>query len=222
MTSNAAYYKFLLKINKNGTQGNITCDVATFVLLFNESQRKWLNRNVPENDSEDIANVQSIIISTILKPFKVSKEYVEYSLPKDWFANSDSYVLASKGDCKNQKVNLRQIRSILVRDYMFDEANQPSVEYEWSFFTVEGDKVKVFKKDFTLSDLYFSYYKEPREIDIQGYVRLDGEISTTIDPELADIFVDQIISETATEYMRNYQNQIGLSFSKDRQNSENN
>lgn len=222
MTSQEVYFKFLLKINKNNTQGNISCPISTFVLLYNECQRRWFNRFVPPKDADDIANTESSLISTIISPVKSTDEYSEYPLPSDWFANSNVYVLANKGNCKNQKINLRQINSALVRNYMFDDSQQPSFDYEWSFYTIEGKNIRVYKTDFELGKLYFNYYKEPQEIDVAGYIKVDNSISTDVNPELADIFVDQIISETATEYMRNYEYPQGLQIAQNRQISENN
>lgn len=222
MTSQEAYYKFLLKINRNNTQGNISCPISTFVLLYNECQRRWFNRFIPPKDSDDIANTESSLIPSIIAPVKTTSEYSEYPLPLDWFANADVFVLATKGKCKNQKINLRQINSALVRNYMFDDSQQPSFEFEWSFYTIEGKNIRVYKTDFTLGDLHFNYYKEPKEIDVEGYVKIDNSISINQNPELADIFVDQIISETATEYMRNYENPQGLQIAQNRQISENN
>jgi hypothetical protein len=222
MTAEDVYFKFLLKVNKNNTQGNINTPLLNFVLLYNEAQRKWFNRFVPPTSSDDVANVESSLKAVILKPINSVKEYSEYELPKDWFANADVFVLANKGKCKNQRINLRQINSINVRNYMFDDAQQPSFEYEWSFYTIEGSNIKVYKTDFDLGDLHFNYYKEPRELDIEGYIKTDGTPSTTVNPELADIFVDQIISEAAIDYMRNNENQLGVQIGQNRQNSENN
>lgn len=221
MTSLESYYKFLLKINRNNTQGNITCDIATYILIYNECQRRWLNKRIPSKTIEDLADVQSLITTDILQPLNSVPEYSEYQLPSKWFYSTDSYVLASNKDCKNIKINLREINTITLRDNYFDDSNKPSLDFEWSFFTIEGDKIKVYRDGFNLSTFYYSYYKEPTDIDIEGYIKIDETPSTNINPELADIFVDQIISETATEYMRNFEDAQGLQFSQNRQITEN-
>jgi len=221
MTSIEAYYKFLQKINRNATQGNITCDVYQFVTIYNEVQKRWLSRQIPESTSDDVNNVQSIITPAVISPKSSKKEFSEYDLPNNWFDSANAYVVAKKGKCE-QNINLEQIKSSKTREYLFDDSYQPSFEHEWSFFTIESNKIKVFKTDFELKKLYFYYYKEPFEIDIEGYQKIDGSLSQNVNPDLADIFVDQIISEATTEFMRNYQNPIGLQISKDRQISENN
>ena len=77
MTALEAYYKFLQKVNKLATQYNVSLDEQGFCSLFNENQRKWLNKNTPEATSDQINNVQSVIKTVDLQPV-VNKD--EYSL----------------------------------------------------------------------------------------------------------------------------------------------
>lgn len=221
MLAQEAYYKFLVKINKGSTQFNATVDKTLFCSLFNEAQRKWLNKNTPESNSDEIANVQSIIFQHIAEPTNTQKEYVEFKLPEKWFANADVYVIADKEPCKDVRVNAYQVRSINVPKMLADEATIPSFEFQETFYTIEHDIVKVYKSDFTIKKLYMNYYKEPTNIEMEGGVNFDGTFMVDVNPELADIFVDQIISEAATEYMRNWENPQGVQLGKDRQDSEN-
>lgn len=221
ITSQEAYFKFLVKINKGSTQFNATVDRSAFCSLYNESQRRWLNKNTPETTSDEINNVQSIIVNKVLPPLTVTSEFVTFDLPKDWFNSADCYVLANQKKCKKRVINLYQVRSISVRKLMTDDNSNPSFDFEESFYTIENDKIKVYKKDFSIVNLSFGYYKEPKNIEIEGGVRPDNTPMSNINPELADIFVDQIISEAATEYMRNWENPQGVQLGKDRSNSEN-
>lgn len=216
MTSLEAYYKFLIKINKGNTQSNITCDIPQFVLLYNENQRKYVGQRVPANNSDDVNNIQNIIKT--INPVKIATkdEYVAFELPKDWFATTDGYIFATKGNCKKQKINIRQIKSDNRRLLYFDENNAPSFEFEWTFFVVESDQLKVFKKDFQIDNLTVSYYREPKEIDVEGYIKLDGSNSVNIDPEFNDLTVEEILNEASLDFMRNWENQIGFQLNKDR------
>ncbi len=221
MTSQESYFKFLVKINKGSTQFNATVDRSLFCSLYNEAQRRWLNKNTPEKNSDEIANVQSIIVNKELTPLIKKDEYVEFELPKDWFASADCYILCNKGKCKNKRINLYQVISGNVRKYLADDSTYPSFEFEESFYTVENNKLKAYKSDFDVVNFNLNYYKEPKNISIEGGVDILGNPTFNVDPELADIFVDQIISEAATEYMRNWMNPQGVQLAKDRQASEN-
>lgn len=216
MTALEAYYKFLQKVNKLATQYNISLDEQGFCSLFNENQRKWLNKNTPEANSDQINNVQSVIKTVDLQPVVNKDEYSLFNLPKDWFNSADSYIIASKGNCKKQRINLRQIKTANTRMFLFDENNKPDFNFEWSFFTIESDKIKVFKSDFSIQWLYFTYYKEPKGISIEGGLNFDGTPTINQDPELGDLFVEQIINEVALDFERNIQNQLGFQLNKDR------
>lgn len=216
-----AYYKFLVKINKGSTQSNATVDKTLFCSLYNEAQRRWLNKNTPESNSDEIANVQSIIKPYIQSPSNIQKEYVEFPLPEKWFASADTYVEADKESCKNVRINSYQVRSINVPKMLADEATIPSFEFQETFYTVEHDVIKVYKSDFEIKKLYMNYYEEPTNVSIEGGVNFDGTFMIDVNPTLPDIFVDQIISEAATEYMRNWENSQGVQIGKDRQASEN-
>lgn len=221
MKSIEAYYKFLQKVNKIASQFNVGIDEQAFCSLYNENQRKWLNKNTPEANSDQVNNVQSIIKTVDLIPVGVKDEYYLFDLPKDWFASTDSYIAATKGECKNQKINARQIKSANTRTNLFYEDNKPSFEFEWTFFTIEDDKIKVFKDDFIINWLYFTYYREPKEISIAGGVDINNNPTIDIDPELGDLFVEQIINETALDFERNIQNQLGFQLNKERITTQN-
>jgi hypothetical protein len=51
------------------------------------------------------------------------------------------------------------------------------------------------------------YYRFPKAIDIEGYVKTDGTLSTTIDPDISDIFINEILDLTVLDVSRIYQNQ---------------
>jgi len=220
MTSNEAYFKFLVKINKGSTQFNATVDKSIFCSLYNEAQRRWLNKNTPETTNDEMNNVQSIIVNKILSPGIVKEEYVEFDLPEDWFSCADTFILANRKKCKKKVVNLYQTRSVNVRKLLADESTKPSFDFQESFYTLEHGKIKVYKDEFDVVELSFNYYKEPKNIEIAGGVKIDNTPMTNIDPELADIFVDQIITEAATEYMRDWENPQGVQIGKDRAASE--
>ena len=221
ITSQEAYFKFLVKINKGSTQFNATVSEGVFCSLYNEAQRRWLNKNTPESTTDDINNVQSIIVNVGLLPTAITEEYVEFDLPTDWFASADCFVIANKDACKNRTINIYQVKSISVRKLIADDSTEPSFEFEETFYTIEHNKIKVYKKDFDIVSLSFNYYKEPKNIEIAGGVKFDNTPTQNINPDLAEIFVDQIISEASTEYMRNWENPQGVQLAKDRQLSEN-
>jgi len=81
-------------------------------------------------------------------------------------------------------------------------------------------KIFVFKNDFVVDDCYLNYYRSVREIDIEGYIRLDGKPSTNIDPDIQDQYVDEVIDRCALEIIRRYENPDGFQYAKERISTE--
>ena len=78
------------------------------------------------------------------------------------------------------------------------------------------ETTKVFTKDFTVDSVYFEYYKVLPEFDIEGYRKIDGNLSTNIPIPLSDQYIEDIISWAALEFMRDYQNQVGVAIGKEK------
>jgi len=57
-------------------------------------------------------------------------------------------------------------------------------------------------------------------LDIEGYIHLDGIPSTNIPIPLSEQYVDQIINLAAEEFERNFQNPNDLQIAKDRTRSQ--
>ena len=65
------------------------------------------------------------------------------------------------------------------------------------------------------------YYKTIPDIQIKDTVDIEGNIVTqSIGIDISDQYVDQIINLAATEFERNYQNQVGVALGKDREQSQ--
>ena len=45
------YIKFLNKVNKGNTQGDIAVDKERFVLIFNEVKNRWVEKHLKVKDS---------------------------------------------------------------------------------------------------------------------------------------------------------------------------
>ena len=54
--------------------------------------------------------------------------------------------------------------------------------------------------------MHLSYYRYPREVDMEGYVREDGSYSTNIDPEWDDKITERIIEFCVADFDINNDN----------------
>lgn len=215
MTSELTYLKFLQKVNKGNTQFNITCDRARFVLIINEVKNRWVETHIKTKDSVLIESLQDSVKEVVYTNGVDKGLYKEYELTDDFYESISLICEAKKGNCSGT-VYSRPIKNQNKNYYLFNENLRPDFNFEWTFHTIQGNKLRVYKTDFEILKSFFTYYEVLPEFDIEGYVNLNGLPSSNKPFTLADQYVDQIINLAAEEFMRNFQDAQGLQIAKDR------
>lgn len=221
MTSIEAYKKFELKVNNINTASTIDISVGEFVLIYNEQQNKWF-RNKFRGRSALYAIDDAQLLITPDKPLTVAipgDRYDEFALPADYFDYISSYALASKDGCTERPMYTYQVKLDEINLHLRDEYQKPSFEYHETPVTISQDKLQVYKTDFSIDSVFLTYYRYPVPIDISGYIRLDGTASTTVDPELYDQAVEEIIDWCTLEVQRLAENPEGFQLSANRINN---
>lgn len=213
------YLKFLTKINKGNTQGDIACDKDRFVLIFNEVKNRWVERTLKVKDSILIDSLQEIV-----KPYKMvdgidKKDFVEFNLPEDFYEGILANCLAQKGKCK-KNIYLRQVKNQDKNILRFNKNYSPDFDFEWSFFSIQNNTIRVYKTDFNIIEGELEYYQVLPDLDVEGYVHLDGQPSTDVTIPLSEQYLDQIINLAAEEFERDFQNSNALQIAKDRTKSQ--
>lgn len=229
MQSIEAYKKFLLKFNKNDTNSNVNISKGEFVLIFNEQARKWLRDKIEQKQSSDkILDISELLVlDTPLVLLNSTDTSTDFTLPVDYFDYVSSKSIAKKviqyvaSDGTPQKQTCSRllynwnIKPKNVNTFLEDENNRPSFEFEETIITTYGGTaIKVYKRDFDISKIKLDYYKNPPQIDLAGYIKIDGSQSTNIDPIFTDVNTEQIINRCVEEATGNYQDGDGLTFAK--------
>lgn len=217
MTIEDAYIKFLIKLNKNLDSNNVSADPSRFVIAFNENSSKRIVDVIGQGNDEDLREIESFLVSKELStPTKLSDRFT-FTLPKDYLDFSSQYAIVSKGKCKNKVItDLWEIKDKNSSIILSDVNNKPSFEWEEAPFLIANNKVQIFASDFEVNKVNLTYYKYPRQVDIEGYITSTGGYSTNIDPEGDDKFLNKVISMTVEDFQRNYENVQGVQISKDR------
>lgn len=223
MTIQDVYLQFLTKVNRNNKSNGLTADKQRFVLLYNENQIKRILQVISEGNDERIREIQMFLKpDTKLALDSKAKDRVLYLLPEDYLDFSSSYALAEKKQCKNQTINLIEIKDKNYTQVLSDNFNKPSFDYREAPFVISDNKFNVFTADdFTYSDVVITYYRYPKEVDIAGYLNLEGKASKDINPEGDKKFIDRVTSMAALDYSRNYQDIQGIQIAKDRVQTNN-
>lgn len=218
MTSLELYEKFHLLLNSNHLFQNVRIEKPNFVSLYNREKDRWMAQSISEyGDNDRIFDLQSHYVSSYkLEEFSITSNKALYRLPDNYFAYASCYSNCTKNGKTNRVVNyFTKPKDEL--ELLVDEFNSPSFEFEESICNITDNKLLVFFDDYTIINTYLSYYKEIAHIDIKGYRKIDGTLSSDKNPDIADFYLEQILDRMVTEVMREYQNSAGVQIGRDRE-----
>ena len=219
MQPNLIYLKLLLKINKGNSGGSIAIDKPRFVLLFNEVKNRWVEKHLKDKDSILIDSLWELVTSAQLLNGAKTDTYTEFLIPDDFYEFIGGTCEALRKPCK-RTLYMREVKNQNKTILKFDLNEAPSFDYEWTFCSIQNKSVRIYTTDFDVIKTDIEYYKAIPDVDIAGYIKIDGTASIDIPIDISDQYVDQIINLAAEEYMRDFENPQGLALAKDRTNSE--
>jgi len=207
VTSQEAYTTFLLLANKLNSDDNVNIDIARFVLLYNKQALVWLAQSVRKTKyTQEIDEIQRLVVKDAsLVQVGFTTESVKFVFPANCYDFIAGYALASRGKCQ-RFINASQVKNENERLILFDENWRPDFDFEWLPVTIGDNTIEVFKKDFDVDGFIANYYRFPTAIDIEGYIKTDGTPSSTINPDIDDIYVNEIIDLVVADVSRIYQN----------------
>ena len=210
-------YKIDQRLNKLSANEHQQIQLEDKILALNEAQIKLIKQKI---------DGQNTISGLGLDAFKKRYEdlqslvvaYNDGELPlhlknpelNQWAANIhalvpkymfyiDSYVLASKGICKDRKIWInRDLAKHGDLQYCLNNTHyRPSFEYQETFNFLSSDEISIFTDGtFTPSNIYISYMRYPVYINKAGYIMLDGLPSYDQDCELETYLEDEILDLT--------------------------
>jgi hypothetical protein len=192
----------------------------TKVDLLNKAQTKLILRKVDVNnvyqlglDSfakryEDLQNLQIKYekLSLTAAPGDLLHSYtVPFSAMKyDMVIPITAYVLASKGNCKDRILDVIDImKHADIRMLLKSPHYQPSFKYQETLGEISEDTISIYsdpENSFTVTDLYISYLRYPKDIDVAGYIHLNGTPSVNQDCELESYLEDELLDIAIAEY----------------------
>lgn len=219
LTPNEIYTKLLFKLNKNDTNSNIKIPKGVFVILFNEQKRKYLDKALANEESSDLINNFSEILALNTPLTKVSESTLSdsFKLPADFLKEVSSYSLASKNKCNNSVITNWFIKPKDINVLLQNVNHKPSFEYQETLAIINNNNISIYKEDFKINKTFLSYYKNPPDLDIEGYIKPDGTKSQNISTTLSDTNIDKILDRTVVEISSNYQSVEQLQLALQRQ-----
>lgn len=217
MKAEELYYELHLLINKNNNNRNINIEKPHFVTLFNREYDKWLYDvlNKKNNDSS-INDLQELLVTDLpLNPLQITPNYNIYKLPDNFFNLSEVKIKAVKENL-TKTLFVYNIHPKELNVYLQDEFSKPSFEWEESICIISENNLIVYKEEFEIEQLFLSYYKDGQTIDLYGYTKLDGTMSTNKDLILSSVYQRQILDRVAKEITREFENVQAFQMSQER------
>jgi len=229
-------YKIDYKLNKTATLVHQEIQIENKIVALNEAQLKLIKTKMDPNNTlqqgfeslkKRYEDLQVLIEPQHLHsmPLKYVDKYLnkwEGSLttlsPKYMFY-LDAYVLADKEQCLNRPlyVNKDLTKHADIATLLSNNNYKPSFEYQEVPCTITSDKIEIYTDStFTLKNLYVSYIRYPKKIDIEGYFDLEGEASINQDCELPDYLEDELVNLAIMELAMITENIPSVQFTGER------
>lgn len=215
MTSLEAYKIFLLKFDALNTEDAVDISPGEFCLIYNGEQTKFVKREYQNRSTRFIDDIQSLISTNIpLKNLADKEDYYEADLPENYLDYITSITIASTETCKRKRLMNFEVKMADLNTNLSDEFSKPSFEFEETIITLADNKIQVYTDNFNVDDVLLTYYRIPAQIDIEGYIKLDGSESENNSPELRDDLVHEILDLCVLEASRNYNEQLKAQLSQ--------
>lgn len=217
MQINEVYISFVNMVNSNATNNNLSVDKFRFVTLFNSTAIRYVQWMLEKRNDDSIRNISNLLIlDKQLQPDVLTDTISTFVLPKDYFEFANLSLVASKGNCSGKKISTFEAKSEDVEELLADESNKPSFEWRETFYLLSENKVAAYKTDFNIDKAFLSYYKYPKKVDIAGYINLNNQPSSNIDPDFDDKVVNKILQAMAKEFSANKGDTASYQLNSDR------
>ena len=209
------------RVNKKDTQDYDNIPVFEIIKDFNKAQLSVLNRLYGANNNykqgfeatrKRVEDFKYLLTDDPLRLSVTRKKgyYLTEELPDNYFRYVRSTTTASNPYCKLKELFNYQGEESNINTILGNENMNPNFEWGETVVTLVKNKIKIYTQDkFSVIHLDLTYLRKPKEVDIQGYIKLDGTPSVNIDPELPEDVIEMCIDETARIIQGDIQNQFG-------------
>lgn len=233
MTPQEVAYKIDLRLNKQFGEDYDNIECSETVEAVNKGQLEWIRRQLHginqtrEGDEESKRRVDDLQILLKNKKLQYTNKaiYAESELlPKDygWF-KSIRVTGEKENGCGPALIeDLHHIEEANVNEWLSDWAKEPSFEYRQAFYTLSGNKVRVYTNgDFKISSLELVYYRQPKEFDIEGCPKYDDKLGKDSGLEFKRDICELIVDEAASVIAADIEHLTAHNLTKQRNETNN-
>ena len=233
-------YDIDLKLNKIGSNEHQNIELENKIIALNDAQINIIKSKFDENNLykmglDSFQKRYNDLEMLIENDKKLSLQENSLSSLNKWDADLDKltpeymlgipgteYVLADKGDCKNNVLYVNLIKHGDIQQSLGNTNTQPSFEYQETIGTISDHKYEVYTDGtFTLKELHISYIRYPKKVDFPGYEHFDGSQSVLQNSELPSYLKEEIVDIAVRNLAMSTENSAAVQASNTRlQNDE--
>jgi hypothetical protein len=192
MTVNDCYSYVQDRLNTLSTNSGDNIPKHTFVRAFNAMQNLWVESRCKLSSTNSIRIDEIQNLSTPYEKVPVFKQtYSEIDLPEDYlhYRRCVGYTPCLLFLFPKKEEDVNRLLS--------DDNWKPSLEWAESFYTIVGNKVKIYG-DFPISKVEFTYFRKPTPINMaDGFEDVNGLITSDVNPDsFSESSLIEILNQT--------------------------
>ncbi len=209
MNNQTLQIKLKQRLNKLASNDYDNIECWQVVEAFNKAQVEWVRRQLHGNNmfregdemaKRRIDDLQILLEETNLPGVQLDNFFESTAIPANYMEFKRISAFATSECCPEP-------RSMTV--YLAEEANVDLLmrdplkrpDYDWgeTYCTWIGDDVRVYRRDFNITDVNLTYYRQPTLIEIAGCQNPYDGTTTFVDVEadFKDDIMEVLLDETA-------------------------
>ena len=209
MNNQTLQIKLKQRLNKLASNDYDNIECWQVVEAFNKAQVEWVRRQLHGNNmfregdemsKRRIDDLQILLEETNLPGVQLDNFFESTAIPANYMEFKRISAFATSECCPEP-------RSMTV--YLAEEANVDLLmrdplkrpDYEWgeTYCTWIGNDVRVYRRDFNITDVNLTYYRQPTLIEIAGCQNPYDGTTTVVDVEadFKDDIMELLLDETA-------------------------
>lgn len=202
MTAEQIEQSILIQLQANGTTDKIQTSRSRIAVTYNRVQNQIVEFLIDKSDDDNRYLQKIKVLNKKLTKDTTGDKLDSFNNPSDYFDFINIEAFASKDTCKNQRLNLDEIKGGNKNSLLTDEFSKPSFKFRESLYIIAEDKVNIYKEDFTIDKVYMDYYRYPKQMTLQNPSNPESSF-TTGEMEFDDKLTNKIITLTSSALMLN-------------------
>ena len=209
MNNQTLQIKLKQRLNKLASNDYDNIECWQIVEAFNKAQVEWVRRQLHGNNmfregdemsKRRIDDLQILLEEVNLPGFSTNDYFESTAIPADYMEFKRISAFATSECCpepRSMTVYLAEESNVDL--LMRDPLKRPDYEWGETYCTWLGNDIRVYRRDFNITTVNLTYYRQPTLIEIAGCQNPYDGSTTTVDVEsdFKDDIMEVLLDETA-------------------------